>query len=155
MVCAVIIFFYKRLVSLGYFGVFLAGFVGSATLTLPTPVSPVIGAAGAMLDPWLVGLFASIGAAVGDINGYFIGQVGDSFVASDFAKLQAFMKDYGFFTLFALSALPGHDITGLVAGYNKYPITLFLLATFLGKLLKFLGFAHVGKSLAKVSKRKA
>jgi len=152
--CGVIIYFYKKLASLGYFGVFLAGFVGSATLTLPTPVSPVIGAAGALLDPWLVGLFAAIGAAIGDINGYFIGQVGVSFVTNDFATLQAYMQQYGFVTLLVLSALPGHDITGLVAGYNQYPIAFFLLATFLGKLVKFLGFAHVGKTLAKVSKRK-
>ena len=63
-VSGVIIYFYKRLV--GYLGVFLASFVGSATLSLPTPVSPVVSAAGAVLNPWFVALVAATGATIGD-----------------------------------------------------------------------------------------
>jgi membrane protein YqaA with SNARE-associated domain len=153
--CGAMIFFYKRLASLGYFGVFLAGLVGSATMTLPTPVFPLIGALGAVLNPWLVGFVAAMGATIGDINGYLIGRVGDNFIPNDIAVLKSFMRQYGLFTLLGIAAVPGHDVTGLVAGYYEYPIALFLLATFLGKLFKFLGYSHLGKSVAKYAKRKS
>jgi membrane protein DedA with SNARE-associated domain len=146
VVSGVIIYFYKRL---GYLGVFLASLVGSATIILPLPVSPVVSAAGAVLIPLFVALVAATGATIGDLNGYFFGQRGEHIKPNDFATLQSFMHDYGFFTLLVLAAIPGHDLVGLLAGYNQYPIRLFLLATFLGTFIKFLGFAHAGKTLAK------
>ena len=62
----------EDLISYGYVGAFLAMFVSSATIILPAPgIVMVFAIAAAGANPILVGLFAGIGAGLGELVGYF------------------------------------------------------------------------------------
>ena len=59
--------------TFGYFGVFLISMIGSGVGIIPLPSFVVVIAAGAILDPILVGLAAGFGAAVGELVAYVVG----------------------------------------------------------------------------------
>ena len=145
---------FKRLASLGYLGAFLTGFIGSATVALPTPVFAVVAVVGSILNPFLVGLVTAIGSTIGDLMGYYIGYAGGGKGVdhNDYASVQTFMRNYGFLAIFVVAMTPAIDLAGIVAGYNNYPIGKFLMATFLGKLIKFLFYAYAGNRIAKYYK---
>jgi membrane protein YqaA with SNARE-associated domain len=144
--------YFKRLASLGYAGVFLAGLIGSATIALPIPVFAVVGFVGSVLNPFFVGLTTAIGSTLGDLFGYYVGYTGGNntttFNQSEYEYIQMFMKNYGFLAVFLVAATPAIDLAGIVAGYNRIPILSFLIATFFGKLVKFLCYAYAGKNIA-------
>ncbi len=64
--------------ALGYSGAFAVSFLGNATILVPFPYVVVPFVLGAEMghDPWIVGLVSGIGAALGEMIGYFAGYYG-------------------------------------------------------------------------------
>lgn len=129
--------------SLGYLGIFVASFVGSASIILPVPVFALIFSAGAVLNPILVGIFAGIGSALGELTGYGIGFAGNKTIAKYKKKHlnlfllaeEWFQKHRGFWIIFIFAATPlPDDIIGIVCGIMKYPVRKFIIASILGKI---------------------
>ena len=134
----------------GYFGIFLVNLIGSASIIFPVPAFLVVFAMGAVLDPWLVGLAAGIGAALGELTGYVIGYAGKEVAERKDGKwlkrAHKWAEKRGVFPVilvFAATPLPD-DVTGIIAGVISYDWRKFLLACFIGKLILSLGLAWGG-----------
>ena len=59
--------------TFGYLGIFLVSIIGSLSFFIPLPFFIVVMAAGATLNPLLVGIVAGIGATIGELLGYGVG----------------------------------------------------------------------------------
>lgn len=121
--------------SFGLFGIFLLNFIASSTVIIPAPaiVSVVIG--GHLYPPLLVGLFASGGAALGNMVGYFVGRAGKHIVLTHdeyrwYKWLRKKFHTYGTLLIFLFAFVPNpiFDALALIAGITEYsPIKLFFL----------------------------
>lgn len=147
-----IIFLNRRimveLAGYGYFGIFLISALTNATLFLPTPGLALVFTLGGSLNFWLVGLYAGLGSAIGELSGYLAGYSGQPVVGRMdlYNKIKPSLEKYGPVIIFFLSALPNPflDAAGIAAGVMKIPIQNFLFWTFLGKLLKMTVVAYFG-----------
>ena len=136
--------------TFGYLGIFAVNFIASASIFFPAPAFAFVFAAGAYLNPWLVGLSAGVGAALGELTGYGIGFGGKKFLEKKYGKwiekTKKYVEKYGmFWIVIAFAALPlPDDIIGLLAGVVKYDIKKFLLASMIGKIIMNLVLAWAG-----------
>lgn len=151
LISGVIIYFRNDLASLqgyGIFGIFLISILGNATVVIPAPVilSAFIG--GSVYNPILVGLVVALGATIGELTGFMAGIGGQVAITNHkhFRKIEKWMTKSGFLTIFILAVIPNplFDLAGIFAGATNYSIKKFLLATFLGKSVKFLTIALLG-----------
>ena len=139
---------FENLGVYGYAGVFVSSLVGSATVVVPSSTFLTAIIAGGILNPLTVAIVAALGSSFGELTGYVAG-VGGKVLAinsSIYKKVDGWMQRRGFLTLFILSGTPNpfFDIAGISAGFTNYPLSKFLLATFLGKCVKFLFLAFLG-----------
>ncbi len=130
--------------SLGYIGIFVVSFVGSASVIFPIPVFIVVPATAALpgMNPWLVGLFAGVGSSLGEVVGYVVGMGGGKLVEKKYSqhidKYKKWFKDGKnmFFWIVAFAATPlPDDVVGLVCGIFRYAFKKFILASFIGKII--------------------
>ena len=63
--------------SFGYLGIFLVSLLSNASLFIPIPGWIFIAPAGLYLNPWLVGIVAGLGAAIGELVSYYAGVAGE------------------------------------------------------------------------------
>lgn len=121
----------------GYLGAFLISLVSSATIILPIPGIALIFALGATYNPYLVGLAAGAGSALGELSGYIAGYSGQIIVRNNktYLRLEDWMKRRGSMVIFVLAFVPNpiFDLAGAAAGVLRYPVWKFLLFCFLGK----------------------
>ncbi|MHA2002478.1 MAG: VTT domain-containing protein [Candidatus Thorarchaeota archaeon] len=77
---------------IGYPGAFIVSFIGNATILLPFPYVGVPFILGGLrdlvsdvfaFDPWIVGMIAGLGAALGEMISYLIGYGGGSLIDED------------------------------------------------------------------------
>ncbi len=133
---------------LGYIGVFFISLLSSATVFLPLPGFAVVFAMGRYLNPVLLGIAAGIGSGIGEATGYFVGFAGHNIVESTkiFLEHKKQIEKYGAPAIFVLAFLPNpaFDIAGIAAGAIEMPVWKFLLATILGKTLRFILIAYIG-----------
>lgn len=138
--------------SLGYLGIFIVSFVGSATIIFPVPTFIIVPAAAALpwMNPWFVGISAALGAAFGEITGYALGKGGGKLVEKKYAEhikkyKKWFEKDNIFLwiVVFAATPLPD-DVVGLLCGLFEYDFKKFILASITGKLILNLLLAFGG-----------
>lgn len=138
----------NQLAGYGYFGIFLFSALTNATLFLPTPGLALVFTLGGSLNFWLVGLFAGIGSAIGELSGYIAGFSGQPVIGRMdlYEKIKPYIEKYDAIIIFVLSALPNPflDAAGIAAGVMKIPVQKFLFWTFLGKLLKMTVVAYFG-----------
>jgi len=149
-----IFLFGNRLAGLGaygYPGVFLVTLISSSTVILPAPGLAFAFAAGANLNPLLVGLCAGLGATLGELTGYLAGVGGRGFVEGDaqYERMHGWMARYGLWVIFALSIVPNpiFDVAGITAGAMKIPVLYFLLAALPGQVIKATLVALVGAGM--------
>jgi uncharacterized membrane protein YdjX (TVP38/TMEM64 family) len=139
-----------RFSSYGYLGLFVVSVVGNATILLPVPSLVATFVAGGVFNPFLVGLVSAAGMAVGELSGYLAGYGGTAMIRSQdrerYQRLEGWMQRHGFLTILVLAAIPNpiFDLAGVAAGILRFPVWYFLLACFLGKLIKGLVFAFAG-----------
>ncbi len=153
LINGIIIYFRNDLVKLqgyGLFGILLISILGNATVVIPAPVilSAFIG--GSIYNPILVGLVVAFGATIGELTGFMAG-IGGRVAITDhrhFKRVEHWMTKSGFLTLLVLAAIPNplFDLAGIFAGATNYNIKKFLIATFIGKAVKFLTVALLGSS---------
>lgn len=128
----------------GYFGVFIVNAIGSATIIFPLPGFLFTLALATTLNPWLLGISAGLGSAVGELTGYAAGRVGREAIKEKYKKwfFQAdkLIEKHGPFPIivfFAAAPLPA-DIVGILSGMISYDVRKFFLAMFIGKAIKSL-----------------
>ncbi len=139
--------------SWGLAGVFLVMLITSATIFMPIPGLAVVTLVGYYTNPLLVALVAAIGSALGELTGYLMGY-GSSKVLEEKSKYWKYVekvkgkKGFLFIMITALIPNPLFDAAGIAAGAVKYPWWKFLIACTIGKFIKMLFFAGVGKVIS-------
>lgn len=140
--------YFERLSEYGYVGVFLIMVISSATIVLPVPGAVAIFLLGSTLDPWLLGLVAGLGGALGETTGYLAGFGGGIALEKRpfYNRLSDWMHRRGGITIFLIGlvgVLP-FDVAGIAAGALRYPLWRFLLFAALGKTPRFILIAWSG-----------
>lgn len=134
--------------ALGYPGVFLMAALGSSTVLLPIPHLAFTFTMGTVLNPWLTGLSAGTGDALGEITGYMAGYAVEDIAghSSLYMKLERWMRRNGDLTIFVLSLfpVPFFDLAAMAGGIVGYPLWRFMLATWVGKTIKGVLAAWMG-----------
>jgi len=136
--------------SWGYLGIFIISLIGNASIFLPVPSYLIVVAAGSIMNPWLLGVFGGMGAAIGELSGYALGR-GSGYVIqrkykSLLKKTRAWSERHGLFpliVLFAATPLPD-DIVGIIAGIINYSIKRFMLANIIGKIIAYTALGWMG-----------
>ena len=138
----------ERLATYGYPGIFLLSLLSNATVILPAPGVAFTFAMGSLLPPPWVALVAGSGAALGEITGYLAGFSGQGLAsgAPIYETLKRWTASNGAWAILVLALIPNpfFDIAGATAGLVRMRFTTFLLATWVGKILKMLAFAYAG-----------
>ncbi len=140
-------------ITWGYLGVFLVSLLGNASIIFPVPSFLVVFAVGSVLNPWLVGIVAGLGATIGELTGYVLGFGGRHAIKRKYRKyskglerVKKWAEDHGMFSvlvLFAATPLPD-DVVGIIGGMIRYDIKRFFLAVFIGKVILHIGIAFGG-----------
>lgn len=144
----------EQLAAFGYGGMFLVTLLGAMTLFVSAPTMLAAFLIGAALNPLLVSLVAGLGSALGETTGYLAGYATRALITEPSINVKwywralGWLKRYPFLTLFLFSAIPNFvtDVAGLLAGRIQYPYYKYLLATFLGKTIRFGIGAFLGAS---------
>ena len=135
--------------AFGYPGIFVIALIANATILLPAPGAAIIYAMGAVFNPWLVGLAAGSGGAIGEMSGYLAGFSGQAMVERTdiYDRIKPWVEKYGGWAILVLSAIPNplFDVAGVAAGIAKMPIQTFLFFVWVGQLIKMTMFALAGK----------
>lgn len=139
----------QKYAEYGYLGVFIISVLGNATLIFPAPSFTVV-AFGAVLNPYLVGILAGCGAAVGEMTGYTLGLGMSPDLDGNTARLgekqmkwlrwlRPKFQRWGVIAIFVLAAIPNpiFDMGGILAGMARMAWWKFLIAAVLGKTVRF------------------
>lgn len=139
---------FDELGKYGYVGIFFLSILGNATVVIPAPVVLTAFIGGGVLNPLAVGVVTALGATIGELTGYLAGYGGKSFVEKNkrYQQVEGWVHKRGFLTIFILAVIPNplFDLAGICAGVTHYPVSRFLLATSMGKIIKFVTIALVG-----------
>ena len=135
-----------------YLGVFLISLLGATSIFIPIPSTVVIFILGAAqkFDPLLLGLFAGLGASLGEFSGYLIGFGGRKVIGEKYKKkmdiLMKLFKRFGpvIIFVFALTPLPD-DLLFIPLGVMRYSVVAAFIPAFLGKFLSNLIIAYAGR----------
>jgi membrane protein YqaA with SNARE-associated domain len=135
--------------ALGYLGVLVISLLSNATVILPAPGTPAIfAAAAAGLNPFLIGVVAGLGGALGELTGYMAGYAGHAVIENrDFYnRLLPWIKKLGPWAIFILAAIPNplFDVAGMTAGVLRMPLWRFLISCWAGKTVNMTLIAHLG-----------
>ncbi|EDP76239.1 YqaA family protein [Hydrogenivirga sp. 128-5-R1-1] len=139
--------------SYGYAGIFLISF--SESIAQPVPPDPFIAGATALgLSPLLSALVATLGSVLGGLTAHTLGLLLGEPVAKKLLGERNFLKGEALFNRFgvwavllaALTPIPFKVICWL-AGIFEMPRLPFLIASFVGRLPRFLLVAYLGDLL--------
>ena len=140
----------EEFAAFGYPGIFLIALLANATIVLPAPGVAVVFAMGSVFHPLGVGLAAGTGGALGELSGYLAGFGGQAVVENTaaFARVQPWVKKWGALAVLFLAAIPNpfFDLAGIAAGILKIPLWKFLIACWIGQLIKMTAFAYAGSA---------
>lgn len=138
----------RALAGLGYPGVFLTSLLSSATVLIPAPGLAIVYTMGHILNPWLVGLAAGTGAALGEISSYLAGISGRAVIErlEIYRRVRPYVRRYGAIAIFVLGVIPNptFDLAGMAAGALKIPFRAFFAAVWLAQIIKMTLFALAG-----------
>ncbi len=124
----------------GYPGVFLFNLVGPGMFLIPF-LAP-------HMNVPVLAFVSALGMAFNDSVSWMVGKNGDVVLprSNRIARIEGIMKKYGPFALFFWALIPfPYDLIGIIAGYLQVPYRFFVLATFLGRFVRFLllGFGTI------------
>ncbi|MDI6815281.1 MAG: VTT domain-containing protein [Dehalococcoidales bacterium] len=132
----------------GYFGAFLVTLIQNTTVILPIPGVPVFALGAVLPSPTMVGIAGGTGAVIGEITGFMVGYSGRGIVKSNqtYARLEGWVRRWGTKAIFIFSLIPlfPFDLAGIAAGVLRFPFWKFLLACWLGRILKYICIAWAG-----------
>ena len=139
---------------LGYLVAFGVTALANASVVVPIPYPGVIAQLARVLgNPVGVALAGAAGSTLGETTAFLIGRAGRGVVEDTrfyrWLKPQLRSPTRAFVVLFLLSAPPNpfFDVAGLTAGSLGVSFRIFLVATFLGRIIKLLIFAGLGQGL--------
>ncbi len=154
----------KLVAELGDFGVFIAMFLESSILPMPSEVI-IIGAGALGLSFWSVTVFGSLGATLGAIVGYMIGKYAGAPAIARYgkyvfikphhiSKAEDFAKKYGVWGVLIGRLLPiiPFKVFSIASGITKLPLPPFILCTFIGVVPRIILLMLFGTSLMKYTK---
>ncbi|MDQ7038396.1 MAG: YqaA family protein [Aquificota bacterium] len=139
----------------GYLGIFMISFTES--LIQPVPPDPFIAGGSAFgLDPVLSALVATVASVLGGLTAHTLGMVlGDRFVKKlvgekSFVRGETLFSRYGVWAVLvaAVTPIPFKAVCWL-AGVFRMPRVQFLVASFIGRLPRFLVVAVAGDVLGR------
>jgi membrane protein YqaA with SNARE-associated domain len=152
IIIALVFYFSDKIAQLkeyGYLGAFVISALSSATIFFPAPGWAVIAAMGRYMDPYLLGIAAGLGSAIGELTGYVAGDGARDILSSRIKEtkdIQELVRRYGLFAIFFFAFIPNplFDIAGIVSGALKIPWWQFLLACAAGRILRYILLAVLG-----------
>lgn len=140
--------------SLGLLGIFLINLISSSTVIIPEPaiVSVVVG--GKLYSPFLVGLAAAGGAAIGNMIGYFLGRSGKHIVLNHaenkwYIWIRSKFHKYATLLIFIFALIPNpiFDAVAILAGVTEYPPVRFFFLMLIARLIRDTILALIGAKL--------
>lgn len=138
----------------GYPGILLLNMLSSATIIIPAPGLAVVPVLGSVLNPYLVGLFAGTGDALGEMSGYLAGYSGRAIIENRarYEQMVEYTRRYGLLVILILSIIPNplFDLAGIAAGALKIPVGRFLVVCWVGKTIKTTVFALSGQAIIRM-----
>ncbi len=147
-----VLFVYRDSVSelgnAGYLGSFFVSLAANGTVILPMPGVLPLFVLGMTFNPWLIGVTAGAGGAIGELTGYAAGFSGRRILRNNPAYIRAvgWVRKWGIWVLFLFTVTPlPVDVVGIAAGALRFPIWKFLLVCFLGKAIFYTGVALAGR----------
>lgn len=141
---------YEFALAYGYPGVFLINLIGSATIFFPVPAFALTFALGAVLNPWILGIVASLGSAIGEFTGYYLGYGSQEVLKKRYGKWLKRMRKFSekrsmFLAIIVIAATPiPTDLGGILAGMAKYDARRFFVAMLIGKMINYTLIAWAG-----------
>jgi uncharacterized membrane protein YdjX (TVP38/TMEM64 family) len=139
---------------LAYLLVFGISLVVNLSVLVPVPLGvSVMIAAATKWNPLLIALFSSLGGALGELSGYYVGYLGKKLAIPETVGLyrivERWVQHYGMWAILFLALQPiiPFDIGGFIAGVARMPIRKFLPALWLGKLPKYVILTYAGIGL--------
>jgi uncharacterized membrane protein YdjX (TVP38/TMEM64 family) len=142
----------SSLAAFGYPGVTILMFFSSGSILFPAPGFAAVLAAGTVWNPVLVGLFAGLGAATGELAGYLVGHGGKRILSLNegarWRRARGWLERHGFLAILAFALVPNpfFDVIGVLAGSLAYPVRRFWLACLIGNCVKYVAMAVLGGS---------
>lgn len=144
----------EELATYGYVGVFLIQFLSTSSIAFPTPGFVAVVAAGAVLDPFVVGIAGGLGTTAGESIAYLAGYTGSDLVDPRrlmwAERLRPLLQRYGFIIYLSLATIPNpvlFDVVGVSGGLLRYRFSHFLVAVTIGSIIKNLMYAYFGQLL--------
>jgi len=155
--------------TLGYAGIFLANFFGTATGFIPVPgltaagQALIVAGADSLFVPGVV-VAGAAGMTLAESTAYLTGSIGRGlaerrqrpatgavgrFMNRAAAWVDRLMANYGFITLLVLSAIPNpfFEFAGITAGAVRMNFWRFLLAVGIGKTIRVILLVIIGQAL--------
>ena len=155
--------------TLGYAGIFLANFLGTATGFVPVPgltaggQALIVAGSATLFKPGVV-IAGAAGMTLAESTAYLTGVVGRGMVEERQMALRGrlgklvhrtagwvdwLMARYGFATLLVLSAVPNplFEFAGITAGAVRMNFWRFLLAVGIGKTMRVILLVIIGQAL--------
>jgi membrane protein YqaA with SNARE-associated domain len=120
---------------------------------VPVPYYPLLIRLGQAFNPWGVTFAAAAGSVLGELVAYFVGRSGRHAVEETaFYRWMQRQLSHPWrapLVLFAISAPPNpfFDVAGLLAGALGVPIWIYVLATFLGRIIRMATVVFIGLRL--------
>ena len=135
--------------TVGYPGVWIFNFIGSASIFVPVPglAAVCVGGLPALeLNLVAVGVVAGSAQALGELSGYIAGVTGQGFARRSryYPRMEEWMRRHGTVILFFMAVIPNpvFDIAGMAAGSTGYSVRKFLAVLFVAKSLRSVGIAY-------------
>ncbi len=141
---------FQALQIYGYIGAFMISVLGSLIPFLPVPYLIPVVLMAEQLDPFILGVAAGIGGALGKLTSYGLGRAGRRLLGEEkrrrMTALGKLIRRYGMLAVFffALTPLPD-DVIYVPIGLANFSITRFMIANALGKIVLSWIVAYSGK----------
>lgn len=141
---------FNALQAHGYLGALIISILGSLIPFLPVPYLIPIVLMSRVLDPFLLGIAAGVGGALGKITSYLLGRFGRRLLSEEVrrrtAALGKAIEKYGALAvfLFALTPLPD-DVIYIPVGLTGLSMLKFMAANMLGKIVLSWIVAYAGR----------
>ena len=151
--CAVVIYNWESILKMkqyGYGGVLFISILTGISLPIPIPGVLLVFTMGSILNPFLVGIFAGLGEALGSIVVYFSGYGGNKALVKIhnpvILKFEGWIHNRGSLAVFFMSAITNplfYPFTA-IAGMMHYGMVKFFVLCFAGKTIKGIAIALLG-----------
>ena len=143
-------FDYHVLGALAYPGAFLVTLIANAAVVVPVPYIPIVAHIAQTAGvPVLVVLAASFGSALGECVAFAVGRV-EKDLFEGHAWVERIRRFFAhprrtalFLFFFAIPLNPVFDVGGLGAGALGVPFRTFLIAVWLGRIVRFAILAYI------------